>query len=165
MVYAKVIDIKQDKKVKIFVLQEVGTAKISRYSEKDVYNAIQSGLIQIEYLSIDHYRPFVVLVDPMYYVNQLHKPYKDVTYTTSNKKAKKSNSKTVKIDRLRREVNTLEKKLEEAKKNGSNTSDIRDKLIVKRRELCKLQNIETDIETNIYSRNYNPRKGQGYTKL
>lgn len=144
MVKAKLIDIIDQNDIRYFKIMEYGTMKTGTYSENDVYRAISKGLIQIKDLSISN-KTDKVTVSPRFLASKIHAGSVEVEMCKSNKK--KLGAK----EKLETDIRRLEKKLESTT-NNERKLDIKDEIIRKRRELCKLKGIETDNPNNIYTR-------------
>lgn len=154
MVYATLEEVIEQDKDTYFKLIENGTSKEGIYSEESVYKAIKLGLIQIKYLrASDEYGK--VIIESGFCIRNV-RCLMDLEAKEEKKEAKKKQSRKKPTKRkptletLRKQIATLEKQMEKTT-DSSKRADIRDKIIIKRREICKLQNIETSNVNNIYS--------------
>lgn len=163
MVYATLRNVIEQSDKRNFTLVEKGKSKEITYKEEAVYNAIKNGLISIEYLTISD-KPGIVIVDNRFYINRLSKRQQvekqqiEIEFVSSARKVfepdkpKKTNTKKHKaetVEKLVKRIEYLEKKLQTIT-DKEKRADIRDEIIVKRRKLCEVQNIETSNPNNIY---------------
>lgn len=152
MVYATLEEVIEQDKDTYFKLVENGTHKEGIYSEESVYKAIKLGLIQIKYLrASDEYGK--VIIESGFCIRNV-RCLMDLEVKEEKKEKKQSRKKPTKrkptLEILRKQIETLVKQMEKTT-DSTKRADIRDKIIRKRREICKLQHIETSNVNNIYS--------------
>lgn len=159
IVYATLKEVIEQGNEKQFKLADNQTLKEATYSEEAVYKAVSKGLIEIKYLTVSS-EYGKVLTDPKFYMDQLRAQIKAEEEAREKRESAKSKKRTKhkpNLETLRKQIATLERQLERSM-DSNKRADIRDKIIRKRREICKIQHIDTSNINNIYSHVHKTKK-------
>lgn len=123
------------------VIKEDNTGLEMEVPSNQVIKAIKDKKIKIKYIKLSEWDEIII-----------------------NKKTSSKSGKEAKVKKLRNEIERLEQRCNEVQHNEKRL-ELRDKIIVKRRELLELMNIETSYVNNIWSIPYKSYSNRNINKL